>query len=256
MGVSPADGRAGPAGTAGSRDNRGALPLWAGALIAPVGSIHSNPLVLGRAAPLDPSRQAHLDAARAPLPDTPNGPEERVDGHRPPVPLPGAPSQGYEALFVGADGSRADPGPARGGFCRCRPKQRHTAEYQEGEAVIRYRFHPRYSESVVIAGRNRLGTDVVLIIPSGLAWRGIEGKLGVQVVGRVIRQRTGNEAHCQAWRSGTRTTSALAARAAACEPHRSQSVEHGHRWRLCPQHHRATIGADKQNPKEETGMTC
>ncbi|MER9001890.1 hypothetical protein NKH58_29635 [Mesorhizobium australicum] len=40
----------------------------------------------------------------------------------------------------------------------------HNARYQSGEAIIRYRFHPRYGEAVIVAGRNRHGDEVALII--------------------------------------------------------------------------------------------
>jgi len=33
-----------------------------------------------------------------------------------------------------------------------------------GETIIRYRFHPRYGEPVIVTGRNRHGDDVALII--------------------------------------------------------------------------------------------
>jgi hypothetical protein len=43
-------------------------------------------------------------------------------------------------------------------------QQLHNARYQSGEAIIRYRFHPRYGEAVIVAGRNRHGDEVALII--------------------------------------------------------------------------------------------
>ena len=43
-------------------------------------------------------------------------------------------------------------------------KQLHNAHYQLGEATIRYVFHPRYGESVVVVGRNRHGDEVALTI--------------------------------------------------------------------------------------------
>lgn len=43
-------------------------------------------------------------------------------------------------------------------------QQLHNARYQSGETTIRYRFHPRYGETVVVAGRNRHGDEVALII--------------------------------------------------------------------------------------------
>jgi hypothetical protein len=43
-------------------------------------------------------------------------------------------------------------------------QQLHNARYQSGETIIRYRFHPRYGETVVVAGRNRHGDEVALII--------------------------------------------------------------------------------------------
>lgn len=43
-------------------------------------------------------------------------------------------------------------------------QQLHNARYQSGETIIRYRFHPRYRETVVVAGRNRHSDEVALII--------------------------------------------------------------------------------------------
>lgn len=43
-------------------------------------------------------------------------------------------------------------------------QQLHNACYQSGEAIIRNRFHPRYGEAVIVAGRNRPGDEVTLII--------------------------------------------------------------------------------------------
>ena len=43
-------------------------------------------------------------------------------------------------------------------------QQLHNARYQSGETIIHYRFHPRYGETVVVAGRNRHGNEVALII--------------------------------------------------------------------------------------------
>ena len=43
-------------------------------------------------------------------------------------------------------------------------QQLHNARYQSGERIVRYRFHPRYGEMVIVAGRNRRGDEVALII--------------------------------------------------------------------------------------------
>ena len=43
-------------------------------------------------------------------------------------------------------------------------RQLHDAHYQSGEATIRYAFHPRCGESVLVVGRNRHGDDVALTI--------------------------------------------------------------------------------------------
>ena len=43
-------------------------------------------------------------------------------------------------------------------------QQLHNARYQSGETIIRYRFHPRFGETVIVAGRNRHGDDVALTI--------------------------------------------------------------------------------------------
>ena len=43
-------------------------------------------------------------------------------------------------------------------------QQLHNARYQSGETIIRYRFHPRYGEAVVVAGRNHHGDEVALLI--------------------------------------------------------------------------------------------
>lgn len=43
-------------------------------------------------------------------------------------------------------------------------RQLHNTGYQSGETIIRYRFHPRYGETVTVAGRNRRGDEVSLTI--------------------------------------------------------------------------------------------
>ena len=43
-------------------------------------------------------------------------------------------------------------------------QQLHNAHYQSGETIIRYRFHPRYGETVIVTGRNRHGDEVALTI--------------------------------------------------------------------------------------------
>ena len=43
-------------------------------------------------------------------------------------------------------------------------KQRHNAHYQSGEATIRYSFHPRCGETVIVRGRNRHGDEVALTV--------------------------------------------------------------------------------------------
>jgi len=43
-------------------------------------------------------------------------------------------------------------------------KRRHNAHYQPGEVTIRYRFHPRCGEAVIVEGRNRHGDEVAVII--------------------------------------------------------------------------------------------
>jgi hypothetical protein len=43
-------------------------------------------------------------------------------------------------------------------------KQLHNAHYQSGEAIIRYGFHPRCGETVIVTGRNRHGDEVALTI--------------------------------------------------------------------------------------------
>ena len=43
-------------------------------------------------------------------------------------------------------------------------QQLHNARYQSGETIIRYRFHPRFGETVIVTGRNRHGDDVALTI--------------------------------------------------------------------------------------------
>jgi hypothetical protein len=43
-------------------------------------------------------------------------------------------------------------------------QQRHNARYQSGETTIRYRFHPRYGETVIVSGCRRHGEEVALII--------------------------------------------------------------------------------------------
>src|SRR3954470_14790170 len=48
--------------------------------------------------------------------------------------------------------------------CRASGKQQHNARYQFGEAVIRYSFHPRCGETVIVTGRNRRGDEVALTV--------------------------------------------------------------------------------------------
>ncbi|WP_156936550.1 hypothetical protein [Mesorhizobium sp. LNJC384A00] len=43
-------------------------------------------------------------------------------------------------------------------------QQLHNARCQSGKAIIRYRFHPRHGEAVIVAGHNRHGDEVALII--------------------------------------------------------------------------------------------
>jgi hypothetical protein len=43
-------------------------------------------------------------------------------------------------------------------------KQRHNAHYQSDVATIRYDFHPRCGETVVVRGRNRRGDEVALTV--------------------------------------------------------------------------------------------
>src|SRR4051794_23384946 len=43
-------------------------------------------------------------------------------------------------------------------------KQQHNACYQFGEATIRYGFHPRCGETVIVTGRNRRGDEVALTV--------------------------------------------------------------------------------------------
>ncbi len=41
---------------------------------------------------------------------------------------------------------------------------KQDAHYQPGEAIIRYGFHPRCGETVIVTGRNRHGDEVALIV--------------------------------------------------------------------------------------------
>jgi hypothetical protein len=43
-------------------------------------------------------------------------------------------------------------------------RQLHNAHYQPNEVTIRYAFHPRCGESVIVVGRNRHGDDVAVTI--------------------------------------------------------------------------------------------
>ena len=43
-------------------------------------------------------------------------------------------------------------------------KQQHNARYQFGEATIRYGFHPRCGETVIVTGRNRRGDEIALTV--------------------------------------------------------------------------------------------
>jgi hypothetical protein len=54
--------------------------------------------------------------------------------------------------------------PALDDDTRHRCNSIHNARYQSGETIIRYRFHPRYGETVIATGRNRHGDEVALII--------------------------------------------------------------------------------------------
>ena len=49
-------------------------------------------------------------------------------------------------------------------FCRCRPKQRHTAGYQDTEITIHYPFHPQASQTAIVTNRRgRAGEAQVTI---------------------------------------------------------------------------------------------
>src|SRR3954453_16680579 len=43
-------------------------------------------------------------------------------------------------------------------------KQQHNARYQFSEATIRYGFHPRCGETVIVTGRNRRGDEATLTV--------------------------------------------------------------------------------------------
>jgi hypothetical protein len=43
-------------------------------------------------------------------------------------------------------------------------RQLHNAHYQLRETIIRYRFHPRYGQTVIVTSRNRRGKDVAVTI--------------------------------------------------------------------------------------------
>jgi hypothetical protein len=43
-------------------------------------------------------------------------------------------------------------------------KQRHDAHHQSSEVIIRYGFHPRCGETVIVTGRNRHGDEVALTV--------------------------------------------------------------------------------------------
>ena len=43
-------------------------------------------------------------------------------------------------------------------------RQLHNAHNQLRETIIRYRFHPRYGQTVIVTGRNRRGNDVAVTI--------------------------------------------------------------------------------------------
>ena len=43
-------------------------------------------------------------------------------------------------------------------------RQLHNAHYQLRETIIRYRFHPRYGQTVIVTSRNRRGNDVAVTI--------------------------------------------------------------------------------------------
>src|SRR3954464_13438585 len=47
---------------------------------------------------------------------------------------------------------------------RVSAKQQHNARYQFGEATIRYGFHPRCGETVIVTGRNRRGNEIALTV--------------------------------------------------------------------------------------------
>ena len=50
-------------------------------------------------------------------------------------------------------------------------RQLHNAHNQLRETIIRYRFHPRYGQTVIVTSRNRRGNDVAVTIrqPAGAA---------------------------------------------------------------------------------------
>jgi hypothetical protein len=43
-------------------------------------------------------------------------------------------------------------------------RQLHNAHNQLRETIIRYRFHPRYGQTVIVTSRNRRGNDVAVTI--------------------------------------------------------------------------------------------
>ena len=43
-------------------------------------------------------------------------------------------------------------------------RQLHNAHYQSRETIIRYRFHPRYGQTVIVTSRNCRGNDVAVTI--------------------------------------------------------------------------------------------
>jgi len=43
-------------------------------------------------------------------------------------------------------------------------RQLHNAHYQLRETIIRYRFHPRYGQTVIVTSRNCRGNDVAVTI--------------------------------------------------------------------------------------------
>ena len=91
-------------------------------------------------------------------------------------------------LFCCDSGCRRPQGQWRDGFCPCPSKRRHSAQYQQSEATIHYRYHPLAGSGIQVIGQSvHDGQEfLVCIQPDGTrmllpAWMTRPGSAGLVV---------------------------------------------------------------------------